>query len=250
MAYTVTFDGVDGAVIAAGGPISQVSGSPTYEDDIPSTHGNMSGRFSSGTSHTCIRCNTSTTTHTGSLYLYIPQENDTHVRFVTFGDIANSATVCNIRLRTSRVLTLANASTVDQVTGLVVIPLNQWVRVDWQYNNANTAAPVLTVRLFLDAEGTTHDEELSFTFTGTTNVFERINFGVVGTAAVTNRQVILDTPIRITDGISSWPAPFDPPDPPSGVTTTLWNGTTEVPVTTTYWNGTAEVALPVTEITS
>lgn len=250
MGYTVSFDsGVDGATITTGGAISGVRGTPTYEDS-PTLHGGKAGRFSSGTTHASIQCDTSPTTHTGSLYLYLDAENDTHVRIVSFGNLANTTTVCNIRLKSGRTLSLANASTVDTVNGVDVIPLNQWVRIDWHYDNSDTAAPILTTRLFLDAEGTVHDEELTWTFTGTVNTFERINYGVVGTASVTTRRVYIDTPIRVTDGIASWPEPFDPPDPPAGVTSKLWNGTAEVAITSKLWNGTTEVALPVVEISS
>lgn len=209
MSYTIDFNaGVDGANIAAGGGVTAVSGTPKYTN--VNAHGGMAMIASSGTASTCIRCDTSPTTHTGSIYMRIPITPDTHIRFVSFGNLANSTTVCNIRLKSDRTWTLANAVTTDTAIGTTVIPLNQWVRIDWHYDNADTAAPILTARLFLNAEGTVHDEELTWTFTGTTNVFDRINMGVVGSASVTNRQIQIDT-VRITDGIGSWPAPFNPP---------------------------------------
>lgn len=247
MSYTVNFSGADGATITTGGAISGVRGTPAYED-TPSLHGSNTGRFFSGTTHSSIQCDTSPTTHTGSLYLYIPAENDTHIRLISFGNIANSTTVCNIRLKSNRVLSLANSATADTVVGTDVIPLNQWVRIDWHYDNSDTAAPIVTTRLFLDAEGSVHDEELTWTFTGTVNTFERINFGIVGTAAVTTREVRIASPIRVTDGIGSWPEPVDPPDPGGGEGITLWNGTDEIVVTRKLWNGTAEVALGDPEI--
>lgn len=240
MSYVVDFDsGVDGATIAPAGVISGVRGTPVFEN-TPSAHGGMAGRFSSGTTHASIQTNTSPTTHSGSLYLYIPAENDTHIRMVSFGNLANSTTVCNIRLKSNRTLSLADATTVDKAQGVTTIPLNQWVRVDWQYNNATPTAPVLKVRLFLNAEDEGSNEEISYVFTGTTNTFERINFGIVGTAAVTNRTVILDT-IRVFDGIATWPEPFNPPAPPAGATAFYWMGGEEIPVTSKLWNGTSEV---------
>lgn len=240
MSYTVDANsGTNGATVTASGAISQVSGAPTFVAS-PSAHGGMAIRFSSGTVTTVIRCNTSPSTHTGSIYLYIEAENDTHIRVVSFGDTGNTITQCNIRLKSGRTLTLADASTVDKAIGSSVIPLNQWVRIDYHFDVSTPTAPVLTTRLFLTAEGTTHTEELTWTFTGTTGTFGRVNFGINGSAAVTNRKIILDT-IRVTDGIATWPAPFNPPAPSSGAK--IWNGSAEVAITKTLWNGTAEVAL-------
>jgi len=240
MSYNVNFDsGTDGATVAVSGAVSAIAGTPVYENS-PSAHGGMAARFSSGTVTTCIRCNTSPGTHTGSMYLFIEAENDTHIRLAAFGDTGNTITQCNIRLKSGRTMTLADAATVDKAIGSSVIPLNQWVRIDYHFDISTPTAPVLTTRLFLTAEGTTYTEQLTWTFTGTTGTFGRVNFGISGSAAVTNRKVILDT-IRVTDGVATWPAPFNPPAPSSGAK--IWNGTAEVAITKTLWNGTAEVAL-------
>lgn len=241
MSYTVDFNsGTDGATVAVSGAVSAIAGTPVYENS-PSAHGGMAARFSSGTVTTCIRCNTSPSTHTGSFYMYLEAENDTNIRVVAYGDTANTITQCNIRLKTARTLTLADSATVDKAIGTTVIPLNQWVRIDYQFDVTTPTAPVLTTRLFLNAEGTVYDEQLTYTFTGTTGTFGRVNFGISGSASVTNRKLLLDT-IRVTDGVASWPAPFNPP-PPAGLTAKLWNGTAEVAVTNKLWNGTAEVAV-------
>ncbi len=216
MTYTVNFAGADGTPITAAGPISAVTGAPVFET-TPAIHSSGWGLFSSGTVSTCIRCNTSPGTHSGSMYLYVPSAPDTNIRIWSAGNLANTTTVCNIRLKTARTLSLANASTTDLVNGAVVIPLNTVVRIDWQYDNSNTASPILTTRLFLSPESLVHDEELTTPFAGTVNVFDRINFGVVGSAAVANRAVMLGDPIRVVDGLS-WIGPFAPPPPVGGFT--------------------------------
>lgn len=241
MSYTVDFNsGTDGATVAVSGAVSAIAGTPVYENS-PSAHGGMAARFSSGTVTTCIRCNTSPSTHTGSFYMYIEAENDTHIRVAAFGDTGNTITQCNIRLKTARTLTLADSATVDKAIGTTVIPLNQWVRIDYHFDVTTPTAPVLTTRLFLNAEGTTYDEQLTYTFTGTTGTFGRVNFGISGSASVTNRKVLLDT-IRVTDGIATWPAPFNPP-PPAGLTFKLWDGDSEEVVTAKLWTAGAEVAV-------
>lgn len=206
--YEINFDaGTNGSTIGVGGVISAVTGTPQFSSSI-FAHGGMSMHASSGTAATCIRVDQGTdTTHSGSLYLYMPSVPDTHIRFISFSTVANAIS-CNIRIRNNMKIAITDGATVDQVTGTTTIPTSQLVRIDWQFNNDTPSSPILTVRIYLTAEAAvgSYNEELTWTFPGTTNFFARTSYGVVGTAAVTTRDLYIDT-IRNYSGLT-WIGPY------------------------------------------
>lgn len=208
MALDLYFDeGTNGSTILAGGAVTNVTGTSTFSSTF-SAHGGMSMNVNNLTGTSCIRCNLqSVTTHSGSFYLYRPAGIDVNTRIVSFGNIANTTTTASLRYDTTNVLTITDAATTAKVTGVVTIPVSTWVRIDWQYDNTDTANPILTVRLYLTAEAdvASYDEQLTWTLTGTVNVLERLNFGLIGNATATSRSLYFDT-IRVREGLS-WVGP-------------------------------------------
>lgn len=208
--WSSTFDGgVDGATVATGGPITARTGTPTYTTDA--AHGDRAARFLGPTASTCLRYDTgSTASHSGRAYIKVPAIPSTHIRLFSWGDLANTVTAFNIRLHNSGKIDLADATTVSKKTGLVSYNVNSYFRMEWQVNNADPSNPVLTVRIFNSMESTTVSEEISWTFAGTTVALDRINVGVVGSAAAGNtREVVVDSFDTVT-GLT-WMGPKNPP---------------------------------------
>lgn len=212
MALDLYFDeGTNGSTILAGGAVTNVTGTSTFSSAV-AAHGGLSMNVNNLTGTSCIRCNLqSETSHSGSFYLYRPAGIDVNTRIVSFGNIANTTTTASLRYDTTNVLTITDAATTAKVTGVVTIPVTTWVRIDWEYDNSNTSAPILTVRLYLTAEAdaASYDEQITWTLTGTVNVLERLNFGLIGNASATSRSLYFDT-IRVREGLN-WMGPHNSP---------------------------------------
>jgi hypothetical protein len=209
MSNTLNFDtGTNGATLTTGNGISFLAGAPQYS--TTAMHGGMAMHCSSGTANTAIGVDLTATTHAFSCYVMSPTTNSTRINLVAWGTLAN-ATAFNLRLEMDNRIGLANAASSQVAQTVGTTTPGSWFRLDTLVDTSVPSAPVVTTRLFLNPESTAHSEQLSWTFSGTTNTVQRPRFGVVGSAAVATRDIYMDT-VRITDGLA-WPAPFNPPPP-------------------------------------
>lgn len=231
MPTTITFDaGTDGATVAAGSGVTSVTGTPTYSAS-GAKHGAMGMRTNGPTAATHLNhdltLGVDPTTHSGSVYVRV-NGMTTPTRYVQFRNLAN-ASIASIRLHNDGHFQLCDAATAVKVASTSLWTASSYARLDWQYNDANTTAPVLTVRIFLAPEATAPADTISWTFSGTTSALERISVGVVGTAAAGQTRDIATDTVRLVDGLS-WIGPFAPPAPVTGAWSFMENGV-EVPLT-------------------
>lgn len=208
MSYDINFEGgTNGATVTTGGSIASITGTPVYTTATFS-EGAVAMLASNSTGTSCIRSvQVTPTTHTLAFDLLRDSAISVDTRFLSFGNLANSTTVTNLKFKAAtNFITITNASTTDMVSTSNAVPLNTWTRIEIQFDNTDSAAPIVTMRYYADknAAAGSFTEEITWTLTGTVNVFERHNFGIIGGGSGT-RAFYFDN-IRCRDGLS-WIGP-------------------------------------------
>lgn len=202
---TSNFDsGTHGVAVAAGGNIDSASGS--IYSTAAAVHGSL-GVFSDFNDFVRVNNTTGTPTHSGSLYVRIPTDPGSGAaRLVGFANSSNTV-LANIRANNAGRIQIANGSNAMQVETSVAFAINQVFRIDWQWDAAvagSQAAPKLTVRVFLDPESDTYDEEISWTASGLASDFSRWVLGALSSTATWTSHI--DT-LRASAGLV-WLSPF------------------------------------------
>lgn len=208
--WDINFDsGVDGAAIATGGAITAKTGTPLYTNDAQ--HGGMAAIFTATTSAVCLRSDTgSTASHSFRAYIKIPAVPTASIRLFSWGDLANTVTAFNIRMHTDGKFNLADATTTTKVTATNSYPVNAYFRIEGQVDNTDPSNPILTIRIFNSPESSSVTEQLSWTFAGTTVALDRINFGVVGSAAAGTSRIVKVDSFETVTGLT-WMGAKNPP---------------------------------------
>ena len=218
MAVRLTLDfnaGPQGAAIPTGGDVTTVNGATFTSTAM---HGAFAANMANGTQYVRV-VNSGTTTHSGSLYFRVNADpNSSSARIVTLST-STGVVLMSIRAHSDNKFDIADTTGTRRAASTITWTLNQWYRIDWQWNQVSTAAPMLTVRIFLTPEATTPSETLSWTASGLTAPFQRWQLGVLASTAFSG---VVDT-FRVADGLE-WIGPFAPGVPTAGTVLHSWVG--------------------------
>jgi hypothetical protein len=234
MAVVLDFDnGTDGVAVPSGGVIESTTG-PTYSS--AAKHGALAMQCTGNTQQIRVPFVT-TIEHSGSIYVRLLSLPDSRLRPVTIAAPLNSI-VCAIGIRASGTFDLSD--TVLRAESTVTCVPAQWHRLDWQFVESTKT---LTARIFLDAESTVHDEQISHAFSASAFVPAKWNIG--GISSGTGTTVHIDT-FQAVSGLT-WIGPVAPPS----AIWTLWDGTQEIPLTLEgVWDGSTVQSASFDQITS
>lgn len=197
--------GPNAATIATSANITNVTGTPTYSSTSP-LEGSFSMNVASTTASTFVRFPVApgTVTHSGSFMLSVTAWSSGSMNLMRWADTANGALASISLTAANKFAILDSTSTAAATSTTGVWALNTPVRVAWQYNAANPAAPIITLRIFADLTSTTQVEAISAT-PAETLTLDRWMFGHVGTSG-TAYGVKLDQ-FQISDSLE-WLAPI------------------------------------------
>lgn len=191
-------DGTNGSAIAQVGDVIDVSGA-TYTS-AGAIHGPLA-MLTDNTQFIRVTNSTGSSTHTGSLYVRIPDAQASGAaRIVTLTNSSNG-NLAVIRINNSGAVQIADAGNAAQATSSSTIATNAVGRLDWQWDDSvlgSQAAPILTVRIFTDADSESYAEQISWTASGLASAQARWVLGTLsGTATWAGH---LDT-FRAADGL-------------------------------------------------
>lgn len=210
--------GPDGATIVQEGDIVEVNGA-TYTN--LAQHGAHAMEAATGDQWIRVWDSENNPTHSGSLYVAPRSAPSSGAgRLVTFTDDFN-ANLAAIRLHNNGLVDIASASNASQVSSSVSWSVDAWMRLDWQWDDSvsgTQAAPILTVRIYLTPEASTHDDEISWQASSLTEPIGRWLLGAVGG---TSWAADLDT-LRVQDGLT-WMSPYAPG---AGTVVHTWSSST------------------------
>lgn len=173
--FTADFEaGVNGAAITTGAGEASATAWTSVDGDPEPTYSNAQAFDGSLSAlidaNDWMRWSSSATDHYGRLYVYLTSDNAGG--FTTIFDLEDSSVWFSIAIWTDRKWYLGGVNN----AGATIIPLNQWVRIEYHIVH-HTSAGSYEARLYLDPASNTADETLSASSLNSQTQAGQIRFG-------------------------------------------------------------------------